>query len=1017
MIDSFFGSMAYTDFQSSLSECALTVVSESIVEYGTTDFSPALSQAKAAETRLFVLLLDQPAMAGQLLEQGFNAGLFREGTAILGTDLITTPLTWQAIVNKKNIPYIMKGFIGLQYSPGLGMMTSPHGQKFISNFIQQPSTEFRRADGTISCRSNSLDDSGDFFLYSLRQNSKSVCGGLDFSLFNSSGANIYPFAAHVYDAVYAVAYAVHQLFVVENKTSLSPTDFYSTLLKGTNFDGASGRVAFTAGSSFYPYNNRGNREVGHDYLIYQFNEGLYSTTTNGTGAFGVIGMFHSNISHLCSPGYQFLNGDLCYEPTFNTIDGSTPVNENVNLTLTFSTEVCCFVLAGLLFSVASTFVFLTYRFRSYKVIHANQREMIYFVLLGAILCAVRILIIGLSVTDATCIAKMWIGHVAFFVLFGVLLRQLWKEFRVIYARRVRSDSRVFDKYSSVRFSPTRAASIRSASSRYSTINMLKKSSLHMSETASQNSSNMNSESNLGDGGPLTPSTALKRAIKVADNFLLYLVEFVVVYLAVATYFGRPYSSFLTQYFNLKTTHEYICTMQLPIFDSVLYTVEGLLLLTGQMMILFLRPYVDHLVESRANMMAIFFSVMIIFICSIAAFGLDSAGLFTEDIVEIILAVAAFVAVSIVIFLLCGPPFYLILSIKHDGLRIHEILMDNESTEEELSEVIATNKALMYKRDRYGQNAFRVALEFNVSDDVLLELIHYFLPFDPETKEPIPADDHGYAWLSLVQKDRNAELVEKILQKYASICIELANATDNEGRNAVNIASQACQRIIRESTYFCKRYEITTLEAPVHLSRSCVVHLALDHRHSGEKVALKLMKNLDQYTREVAVRKEARLSNEFTINILRTHDVTIHDLYKEEILRRGWSEYLYCIVMPCADRDLNRIITNEHIAGKEWGQVRAIAVEIAQALQHMHSNGVIHGDVKSKNIMRIGHRVKLIDFDASVTIGKDYVGAKYSSAFVPPEMIYFKEQTGNRGRNSPSAASPSPSSVGTKESLS
>eukprot|EP01035_Chromulina_nebulosa_P023920 gene23920-biopygen15635 len=125
--------------------------------------------------------------------------------------------------------------------------------------------------------------------------------------------------------------------------------------------------------------------------------------------------------------------------------------------------------------------------------------------------------------------------------------------------------------------------------------------------------------------------------------------------------------------------------------------------------------------------------------------------------------------------------------------------------------------------------------------------------------------------------------------------ELATAKDADGRCAMNIASEKCQRLIKESTYFCKR-------------------------------------------------------------------------------------------------DLNRIITNEHIAGKDWGQVKSIAVEIARALQHIHSSGTLHGDVKSKNIMRIGHHFKFIDFDASVRIGNDFVGAKYSSAFVPPEMVFFRERT-------------------------
>ena len=63
-------------------------------------------------------------------------------------------------------------------------------------------------------------------------------------------------------------------------------------------------------------------------------------------------------------------------------------------------------------------------------------------------------------------------------------------------------------------------------------------------------------------------------------------------------------------------------------------------------------------------------------------------------------------------------------------------------------------------------------------------------------------------------------------------------------------------------------------------------------------------------------------------------------------RRGFDEYKYCIVMPAADRDLNRIITNEHIAGKDFAQIKSIAIEIAQALDHLHSNGIVHGDIKS-----------------------------------------------------------------------
>jgi hypothetical protein len=184
-------------------------------------------------------------------------------------------------------------------------------------------------------------------------------------------------------------------------------------------------------------------------------------------------------------------------------------------------------------------------------------------------------------------------------------------------------------------------------------------------------------------------------------------------------------------------------------ESVLYAVEGLFIFVGVILCFILMPYLDHLVESRANMIAIMSSIFTMFVISFAIFGLHSM-MFDENTNELMEASGAFFAVSVVLLLLCTPPFYLILTIKHDGLLIHEILMDSKSTEQQLPDFIQKNKRLLYKRDRYGQNAFQVALEYNVSNEILLELIHYFLPFDPLNRNPIPEEDHGYAWVFLVQ---------------------------------------------------------------------------------------------------------------------------------------------------------------------------------------------------------------------------------------------------------------------------
>ena len=59
---------------------------------------------------------------------------------------------------------------------------------------------------------------------------------------------------------------------------------------------------------------------------------------------------------------------------------------------------------------------------------------------------------------------------------------------------------------------------------------------------------------------------------------------------------------------------------------------------------------------------------------------------------------------------------------------------------------------------------------------------------------------------------------------------------------------------------------------------------------------------------------------------------------------------------------------------------------------MHEKGVLHADLKTLNIVRTAGQWKLIDLDAACVIGKEPVGHKSSSAYVPPEAIYVDEKT-------------------------
>jgi len=931
----------------------MKVESVSYVEVGQTDFQNELSAAKGAETRLFVIIFDDPVMAGHLLEQGYNMGLFREGTSVIGCDEITSHLTWKAISNQKDVENIMRGFIGVKYSPLISVTSTPRGRSFVDSFIHQQDSRLLRPDGTWDCDEDALDDSGDFFLYSQHNSDGVLCGGLQFSYFNESGENIYPNAALVYDAVYAVAYAAHHLIVVENKKTIDPTHLYATLIEKTEFVGASGDISFTSGNTYYPFDNRGNRETGHDFIVYNFNNLLYQSSNNGTDALAIVGVIHGNETYFTKANTEKLVSNAVWKPvSLNTKDGSYPVNPEFYINMSTAYQIGCFITGGICAVIVIIFLTLTLVFWSVKVLDTKQKEMFCFILCGGTFYSLQALIIGLTLTDLTCSLIMWTGHVGFFMLYGGLFRKATSE--LLFSYRIATVS----VRNNIEISKNRG-SIRTKQS-----NKL----LHVAPKRTQ----------------------LEASTSTLKDLLIYvMVILVVVYLSISTVFGVPHRDFLTRYLNLETTHEYICAMNQPVFEYFMYAIEIFFMFVGFIICILLRSRWSSL-ESTGDSTLVIISItnVAIIYAVIAVITLFMS--VDEDVKQLVVALGSVATAVLCILTICGPPFYLILSLKLDRLLIHEALM-NKCTLSELMKIIEKNTHLMYKIDRYGQNAFQVALEYDVSDEILLELIRYFLPIDPDSKSPIPVERHCFVWLDLVQKDKNVELVGKVLHKFANICSELSTALDNEGRLAVNVASQSCHKIIQESTYFCKRYEIITLEAPVHISRTCVLHLAIDHKRDGEKVALKMMRNIDQYSREVLVRKEANLSSEFTVGILRSLDAVGSPMYRDEINRRGFTEYPYCIVMPAAERDLNRIITNEHIAAKDWGQIRSISIEIALALQHLHTNGVIHGDIKSKNIVRIGHKVKLIDFDASISIGNGYAGAKYSSAFVPPEMIYFEDK--------------------------
>ena len=270
------------------------------------------------------------------------------------------------------------------------------------------------------------------------------------------------------------------------------------------------------------------------------------------------------------------------------------------------------------------------------------------------------------------------------------------------------------------------------------------------------------------------------------------------------------------------------------------------------------------------------------------------------------------------------------------------------------------------------------------------------------------------WFVIVQEDGTSDVdlfakLSVMVEALVSSHPTLAAAKDADGRAAVDVASKPMKLIMQSVLLWHGRYRITE-PRPEHISATCFVFKAVDeHTIDSEtsqpiKVALKLMRLKDQFQREISTRDKG-FNQEHVMHILQTHPQvgsSTLDSWPDEVvdveadatgqLTKTNAEKFYLLVMPLADRNLFVALKQERWAGKNMEEVRHVFVQLVHCVEHMHEKGVLHADLKTLNIVRTAGQWKLIDLDAACEIGKEPVGHKSSSAYVPPEAIYIDEKT-------------------------
>lgn len=375
------------------------------------------------------------ADAYALIKQGKEAGLFSEGTQIIGCESMSDITVWRSLGNETDAELgdLLKGLITVLWKEYKA--PTQEANNFVKRWRSRPPIRPKRVGNKIVC-DNTSDSYHQTKVYSFISTATRlpVCCGFDFTLFAPDSSNMKA-VMYAYDAVIALAKGLHNIYHNNNTINVAkPMDLLRNLQNNVSFTGLTGEVSFS--SRFKGYDmDVGGRNSGLYYQILNFQTKILPQTSTVVASIQPFAAWQSeegftSCDGQLSPSSKF--SDACHNVTFNTKYNTIPV-DSPNPTLEYMSRGAKVLLR--LFCAISIIWYLfdflcIILFHSRRLMKMSQPTLSTIALLGSMCAVASVVLTTIDLTQSICLGIFWTSHLTFLLIFSTLVVRAWRVFSI-----------------------------------------------------------------------------------------------------------------------------------------------------------------------------------------------------------------------------------------------------------------------------------------------------------------------------------------------------------------------------------------------------------------------------------------------------------------------------------------------------------------------------------------------------------------------------------------------------------